>query len=85
MDVVDGFYENYYGKWNDGFPYFASPKFFVGNGVDVTGEWLEKQLKQFWDAYMFLQGNIHIMGEDSIMELLGLRKEGNVSNEEIEK
>lgn len=74
LDVVDGIHKNYYGEWNNGVPYFASPEYFIGQGVEVTGEWLAKQLKEFWDAYMFLQANIHLMGDASIMKYLETNK-----------
>ena len=70
LDVVDGFHKNFSGEWNDGVPYFASPEYFTGQGVEVTGEWLAKRLKEFWDAYMFLQANIHLMGDASIKKYL---------------
>ena len=74
LDVVTGFHENYSGEWNDGVPYFASPEFYIGHGVDVTPEWLEKQLKEFWEAFTFLQANIHLLGDVSIMNSLGLSR-----------
>lgn len=70
LDVVDGFHENFSGEWNNGVPYFASPEYFIDHGVEVTDVWLSKQLKEFWDAYMFLQANIHLMGDASIMKYL---------------
>lgn len=81
LDVVDGFHKDYSGEWNDGVPYFASPEYFIGDEIVVTKGWLEKQLKEFWDAYMFLQANIHIMGDDSIMKMRGLCKEDEEEKE----
>ena len=34
--------------------------------VDETAEWLEMKLKEFWDVFMFLLGNIHLMGDKSL-------------------
>ncbi len=81
LDVVDGFHKDYSGEWNDGVPYFASPEYFIGDETVVTRGWLEKQLKEFWDAYIFLQANIHIMGDDSIMKMMGLCKEDEEEKE----
>ena len=67
LDVVDGFHKE--------------PEFFIGDEIVVTKGWLEKQLKEFWDAYMFLQANIHIMGDDSIMKMRGLCKEDEEEKE----
>ena len=66
IDVVEGIYDCYSGGWNDGVPYFSSPEFNVGEGVEVTAEWLGRQLKEFWDAYMFLQVNLHMLGDRTI-------------------
>ena len=66
LDVIDGIYECYSGGWNGGVAYFSSPSFQIGMDVDVTAEWLEGQLKEFWDAFMFLQANIHLMGDKSV-------------------
>ena len=83
LDVVDGYHENYSGDWNDGVPYFASPEYYIGHGVDVTPEWFEKQLKEFWEAFTFLQANIHLLGDASIMNSIGLSKaSSNVMDEQ---
>lgn len=83
LDVVDGYHENYSGDWNDGVPYFASPEYYIGHGVDVTPEWFEKQLKEFWEAFTFLQANTHLLGDASIMNSIGLSKaSSNVMDEQ---
>ena len=66
LDVIDDLYECYSGGWNDGVPYFASPAYIIGKDVEVTAEWLEMKLKEFWDVFMFLLGNIHLMGDKSL-------------------
>ena len=66
LEVIDDLYDCYSGGWNGGVPYFVSPAYHIGNGVDVTAEWLEMTLKEFWDAFMFLQANIHLMGDESV-------------------
>lgn len=70
LDVVGDFHKNFSVEWYDGVPFFTSPDHFIGNGVELTGEWLEKKLKEFWNAYIFLEANIHLMGDLSIMKCL---------------
>ena len=86
LDIVDGFHEDYSGDWNDGLPYFVSPCYELKGIKEVTTGWLQEQLKAFYDAYMFLEGNIHLLCDTS---LFGIAKEGAVrssimSREEVE-
>ena len=74
LDVVEGFHKNYYGEWNDGMPYFVSPEHFIGDRVEVTRDWLGEQLKAFWDAYMFLQANLFLIGDMTTMDFFGQNK-----------
>lgn len=71
LDVLDDSYKNYLGSWNDGMPYFVSPRYFIGDGVEVTGEWIRERLKEFWDAYMFLQANLFLIGDITSMDIPG--------------
>lgn len=72
LDVVDEFHKDYYGDWNDGIPYFASPCFSVKNVKEIKVEWLEEQLKAFYDAYVFLEANIHLLCDSSIIDAMRL-------------
>ena len=86
LDIVDGFHEDCCGDWNDGVPYFVSPCYELKGCKEVTAEWLQEQLKAFYDAYMFLEANIHLLCDTSIF---GIAKEGVVqssimSKEEVE-
>ena len=42
------------------------PVLIIRKDVEVTVEWLEMKLKEFWDVFMFLLGNIHLMGDKSL-------------------
>lgn len=77
LDVVGGFHKNYYGDWNDGIPYFSSPCYSLRGVKEVKADWLEKELKAFFDAYMFLEANIRILCDPSIF---GLAQEGVIEN-----
>lgn len=86
LDVVNGFHEDCHGDWNDGVPYFVSPCYDLKGIKEVSSEWLQEKLKAFNDAYMFLDANIHLLCDTSI---LGLSKQGVVqssimSKEEVE-
>ena len=86
LDIVDGFHEDCCGDWNDGVPYFVSPCYELKGTKEVTAGWLQEQLKAFYDAYMFLEANIHLLCDTSIF---GIAKEGVVqssmmTNEEVE-
>ena len=86
LDIVDGFHEDCCGDWNDGVPYFVSPCYELKGTKEVTAGWLEEQLMAFYDAYMFLEANIHLLCDTSIF---GIAKEGVVqssmmTNEEVE-
>lgn len=74
LDVAVDFHKGYSGEWNDDVPYFASPEYSLNEVKSVTVEWLEKELKAFFDAYMFLEANIHILC-DPDMFWVGPRRE----------
>lgn len=61
LDIVDGFHKDCNGDWNDGTPYFVSPVYVLKGLKEVSAEWLEGKLQSFYDAYMFLELNIHIL------------------------
>ena len=86
LDVVEGFHEDCSGDWNDGVPYFVSPCYSLEGIKTVTSDWLQEQLKDFYDAYMFLEANIHLLCDTSIF---GIAAQGVVwpsvmSDEELE-
>lgn len=72
LNVVDEFHKGYYGDWNDGITYFASPCFSVKNVKEVKADWQEKQLKAFYDAYVFLEANIYLLCDSSIIDAMRL-------------
>lgn len=87
LDVVSGFHKDYYGDWNEGVPYFASPCYSLKGIKEVKADWLQAELKAFFDAYMFLEANIHILCDHSIF---GMTQDsavinGLMSTEEVEK
>lgn len=86
LDVVEGFHEDCCGDWNDGVPYFASPCFFLKGIKTVTSDWLQEQLKEFYDAYMFLEANIHLLCDTSIFGIAaqGVVRSSVMSDEELE-
>ena len=75
LDIVDSFHEDCCGDWNDGVPYFVSPCYELKGTKEVSAEWLKEQLKAFYDAYMFLEANIHLLCDTGIF---GLAKEDDV-------
>lgn len=86
LGVVNGFHEDCSGDWNEGVPYFVSPCYDLKGIKEVSSEWLQQKLKAFFDAYMFLEANIHLLCDTSIF---GLSKQGVVqssimSKEEVE-
>ncbi len=86
LNIVEGFHEDCCGDWNDGVPYFVSPCYELRGYKEVSAEWLQEQLKAFYDAYMFLEASIHLLCDTS---LFGIAKEGAVrssimSREEVE-
>jgi len=86
LDVVDGFHKDCCGDWNDGVPYFVSPCFSLEGIRSVTADWLQEQLKEFYDAYIFLEANIHLLCDTSIFGLAaeGVVKSSVMSDEELE-
>jgi hypothetical protein len=86
LDVVEGFHEDYSGDWNEGVPYFVSPCYELRGIKAITEEWLQEQLKAFYDAYMFLEANIHLLCDTSIFGLAaeGVVKSSVMSDEELE-
>lgn len=86
LDVVEGFHEDCCGDWNDGVPYFVSPCFSLEGIKTVTSDWLQEQLKDFYDAYMFLEANIHLLCDTSIFGIAapGVVRSSVMSDEELE-
>ena len=86
LDVVEGFHKDCCGDWNDGVPYFVSPCFSLDGIKTVTSDWLHEQIKEFYDAYMFLEANIHLLCDTSIFGLAadGVVKSSVMSDEELE-
>ena len=50
----------------------VSPCYELIGFKEVSAEWLQEQLKAFYDAYMFLEANIHLLCDTS---LFGIAKE----------
>lgn len=86
LDVVEEFHEDCCGDWNDGVPYFVSPCYSLEGIKTVTSDWLQEQLKEFYDAYMFLEANIHLLCETSIFGIAaqGVVRASVMSDEELE-
>ena len=86
LDVVDGFHKDFCGDWNEGTPYFVSPGYTLDGIKTVSSDWLKEQLKEFYDAYMFLEANIHLLCDTSIFGLAadGVVKSSVMSDEELE-
>lgn len=86
LDVVDGFHKDCCGDWNEGIPYFVSPGYTLDGIKTVSSDWLKEQLKEFYDAYMFLEANIHLLCDTSIFGLAaeGVVKSSVMSDEEHE-
>ena len=61
LDIVDSSYNDCYGDWNDGMPYFVSHSYVLKGIKEVSAEWLDDKLKSFSNAYMFLEINIHLL------------------------
>ena len=66
LDVVEGFHKDFCGDWNEGTPYFASPSYSLKDVKAVSPDWLKEQLKAFYDAFLFLEANIHLLCDSSI-------------------
>lgn len=66
LDVVDEFHKDCCGDWNDGMPYFASPSYSLKGVKTISADWLKEQLKAFYDAFLFLEANIHLLCDGSI-------------------
>lgn len=86
LDVVEGFHEDCCGDWNDGVPYFVSPCYSLEGIKTVTSDRLQEQLKEFYDAYMFLEANIHLLCDTSIFGIAaqGVVRPSVMSDEELE-
>jgi len=67
IDVVEGFHKDFCGDWNEGKPYFVSPDYYLEGDKEVSTEWLQKRLKAFVDAYLFLEVNIHLLCDSDSM------------------
>lgn len=68
LDVVEGFHKECFGDWNEGTPYFASPSYSLKEVKTVSSDWLKEQLKEFYDAFLFLEANIYLLCDSSIWE-----------------
>ena len=66
LDVVEEFHKDCYGDWNEGTPYFSSPCYPLKGVKNVSPDWLKERLKEFYDAYLFLEANIHLICDSSI-------------------
>ena len=66
LDVVEGFHKDCCGAWNEGTPYFASPSYSFIEVKSVSSDWLKEQLKAFYDAFLFLEANIHLLCDNGI-------------------
>ena len=66
LDVVGEFHKDCCGDWNDGTPYFASPSYSLKGVKTISADWLKEQLKAFYDAFLFLEANIHLLCDSSI-------------------
>lgn len=66
LDVVDEFHKDCCGDWNDGTPYFVSPSYSLKGVKTISADWLKGQLKAFYDAFLFLEANIHLLCDGSI-------------------
>ncbi len=66
LDVVEGFHKDCSGDWNEGTPYFASPSYSLKGSKTISTDWLKEQLKAFYDAFLFLEANIHLLCDSSI-------------------
>lgn len=76
IDVVEEFHKDCCGDWNDGTPYFASPSYSLKGVKTISADWLKEQLKEFYDAFLFLEANIHLLCDSSIWgSIAGVDKE----------
>lgn len=66
LDVVEEFHKDCYGDWNEGVPYFMSPCYSLKRVGNISAEWLKEQLKEFYDTFIFLEANIHLLCDSSI-------------------
>ena len=66
LDVVESFHKDCCGAWNEGTPYFASQSYSFKEVKSVSSDWLKEQLKAFYDAFLFLEANIHLLCDSSI-------------------
>lgn len=61
LDVVERFYKDCCCDWNEGTPFFVSPCYSLKGSKSFSPNWLKKQLKAFYDAFLFLEANIQIV------------------------
>lgn len=74
VNIVEDFYEGYSGFWkDDGLPQFFSPVYRMKNVKEVSEEMLLSWLEEFHKAYLFLESNIHILCDSTLM---GQAKDG---------
>lgn len=71
LDIVEGFHKDFCCDWNDGMPYFASPSYSLKRVKTISADWLKEQLKAFYDAYLFLEANTHLLCDSSIWGTVG--------------
>ncbi|MCR5181137.1 MAG: hypothetical protein K6C30_07995 [Bacteroidaceae bacterium] len=68
LDIVAEFHKDFDGDWNGGSPYFISPVYSLDAVKQVDSEWLEAELKEFEDAFVFLEINIRLLCDPSLWE-----------------
>ena len=69
LDIVEDSHKGCCGDWNDGSPFFVSPRYSIKEPSTLSADWLQEQLKEFYDAYIFLEMNIHLLCDNTIWGL----------------
>lgn len=67
LNVVTNLHKDYCGSWHNGIPFFSSFDYPVKPGADLDPQWLDMKLKEFWEAYVFLQANMYILCDGSLL------------------
>lgn len=61
FDIMNDFHKGYCVEWNEGIPFFASPNYCLKGIGQVSTDWLSAELREFVEAYMFLEANVYLL------------------------
>ena len=66
LDVVRNFHKEYNGEWNDGVSYVYSPWYYINKSNEFNSKSLERNIKDFFEAWSFACANACLITDTSI-------------------